>query len=364
MGRMASILIVDSNPGFALMLKESLEDETHCRATVVPTGSEALEVASAGSFDLAIVDLGIQTQDDLDGEGLVRKLREANPDMSLIVIPLHGDALPDALSDLDVQGTLPKPFFMPDLPDLLHTALGGPFTETAVPVRPKTPPGPEVTESSPVPEEQEVSNQSRPSEQPDVREAPGQDSRPTEPERGRAPERTIVPAREQASSEPPNPQDVHVPQLRGETEAPAPPGHADGSVRGNSAASPVVEAWSPAATAEIGRLAREVNAEAVIVTDRGDVVACVGRIGEDRRDALGQSIWRACQLSGMAARSVGREPSDFEQAAEGEDYILYTLTIEDGVLLSALLRPDPTLGFVRHQARETARRLRAALGFP
>jgi CheY-like chemotaxis protein/predicted regulator of Ras-like GTPase activity (Roadblock/LC7/MglB family) len=361
MGQKATILIVDSNPGFALMLKESLEEEAGYQATVVPTGREALTTAADGSFDLAIVDLGIQPQGDLDGETVVRRLREANPDLGLIVIPLEGDELPGELSDLKVQGTLSKPFFLPDLPRLLEAALGDGSAEREAPTRRRTPPGPEVPEKPPVPKEPDVSQRPRLPERPDVAEAQKPGERPAVPERDRVPERTEVAAREEVPAKPQIPRSMDVPERRRKTKEPPQSVGAEQKLTAGGPRSDTVEAWSPAATSEIENLAREVNADAVMVSDRGKVIACVGRIREDRREALGKSIWRACQLSTMAARSLGHEPSDFEQAVEGEDYLLYTLTIDENVLLSSVLRSDTTLGFLRHKARGTARRLRAAL---
>lgn len=362
MGRKATILIVDSNPGFALMLKESLEQAAHCRATVVPTGPEALDAATSHPFDLAIVDLGIRPQNDVDGETVARRLREANPDLPLVLIPLQGDELPDNLSDLKVQGTLPKPFFLPDLPGLLEAALGTAFAQPDVPEKPEIPAAPEVVEEASVPPGPEVSGRPEIPEGPELKEAPDERDRPAVPEQAPVPgQRASVSERRDVPPKPPMPDGPNVPELEGDTRDPA--GSQGGYVGapGGAASSRGLETWSPAATAEIENLARQVNADAVMVTNRGDVVACVGRIREDRQDALGKSIWRACQLSRMAARSLGREQTDFEQAVEGEDYLLYTLTIEDGVLLSAVLRCDTTLGFLRHQTRGTAQRLRAAL---
>ena len=370
MSQSATILIVDSNPGFALMLKESLEEEAGYQPTVALTGSAALDAASTGSFELAIVDLGIQAQDDLDGEAVARKLREADADLSLILIPLQGDELPDDLNDLGVQGTLTKPFFLPDLPDLVEAALGGPAKGAGAHAEPETEPGsgthagPGVAEISPAADEAGHSAQSAAPEQPGVKEASEQADRPTVRARGRAPDRMSGSAKQESPAKPPVAESPDVPKLDGNMEDTPPAKGRHVGMAGHEALSRIIEGWAEVATAEVEGLAREVNADAVIVTDRGDVVVCVGGIRGDRRDALGQSIWRACQLSRMATRSLGSEPTGFEQAVEGEDYILYTLTIEDNVLLSAVLRSDTTLGFLRHRVRGTARRLRAVLSGP
>jgi len=106
------ILIVDSNTAFATMLQESLEQGGEYRATMATSGDEALQALTAADFDLAIVDLGLS---DPDGATLARALRQQRPDLRLMLIPLVGEEPPPELADLDVQGTLPKPFFLPEL---------------------------------------------------------------------------------------------------------------------------------------------------------------------------------------------------------------------------------------------------------
>jgi predicted regulator of Ras-like GTPase activity (Roadblock/LC7/MglB family) len=105
------ILIVDANEAFAAMLNQGLEQMPDTRASVVSTGSAALQAVGAADYDLAIVDL------------LVRTLRQEHPDLRLIVIPLQGEDVPPDLAGVDLQGTLSKPFFLPELPARIRAAL-------------------------------------------------------------------------------------------------------------------------------------------------------------------------------------------------------------------------------------------------
>jgi CheY-like chemotaxis protein len=127
MSNVPSILIVDSNEGFAMMLQGGLEQDGEYQATVTTSGDEARQAVSADRFDLAIVDLGV---DDPDGPTVARSLRQQQADLRLMLIPL-GDELPPELSDLDVQGILPKPFFLPDLPEHINDALAKSVTTVA-----------------------------------------------------------------------------------------------------------------------------------------------------------------------------------------------------------------------------------------
>lgn len=120
------ILIVDSNEAFTTVLQESLEQGGEYRATVTTGGDEALRTLAAAEFDLAIVDLGLT---DPDGATVARTLRQQRADLRLMLIPLVGEEVPSELADLDVQGILPKPFFLPELPGRIADALAQPVGE-------------------------------------------------------------------------------------------------------------------------------------------------------------------------------------------------------------------------------------------
>ena len=126
----AAILIADASEAFARMFKEALEQDGGYRVTVATAGDEALQALDADEFDLVVVDLGLT---DPDGATVARSLRRKRAGVRLMVIPLVGEDLPPGLADLDVQGTLPKPFYLPELPERIAAVL-------ARPVRPPTPP--------------------------------------------------------------------------------------------------------------------------------------------------------------------------------------------------------------------------------
>jgi CheY-like chemotaxis protein/predicted regulator of Ras-like GTPase activity (Roadblock/LC7/MglB family) len=111
------------------MLQQSLEETSQCVAIAVNSGRDALKAAEKNSYSLAIVDMGVK---DVEATSLVRRLREAHPKLALMVIPLHGDAPPQELSDCNLQGTLPKPFFLPELPERVEAALESVNGQSAV----------------------------------------------------------------------------------------------------------------------------------------------------------------------------------------------------------------------------------------
>jgi CheY-like chemotaxis protein len=270
---------VDSNVGFAGMLQQSLEQRGAYRVTVAYDGARALEAASEETFDLAIVDLGVDVVDDLDGATVARRLRQGQPDLRLMLIPLVGDTLSEEMADLDVQGTLPKPFFLPDLPDLLEAAMARPFAP------------PEVPLEKPAPVE--------------------------------APALAGVPA----------PPPVAVP-LRAPYECP------------------------PRVMRELENLAREINAAAVLLSQGEEVLGAVGNLRYGEMEELARIVAESARISTQVAEILGREQGHFEQSMEGDEQILYSLTVAEDAILSAVLRDGVALGMLRHHVRSTARRLR------
>ena len=281
MGSVPSILIVDSSIGFASMLQQSLEQEGAYRVTVTHDGSRALEAASIERFDLAIVDLGVDVVAGLDGITVVRRLREEQADLRLMLIPLHGAALPRELVDLDVQGTLPKPFFLPDLTGLLETAFSRRVRGSAAPA--------EIVEQAEV-------------EQP-----------------------TQTPTQAVAALE-----SVRVPQE-----------------------------CSPQVLREMESLARELNAATVLLTRGGNLLGYVGRLRNEDVKELTAVIADSYRISGQAAEVLGRkQPHAFEQSVEGDEQMLYSLSVVEAVILSVALSSDVALGMLRHRARAAAKRIR------
>jgi len=264
-----TILIVDSNEAFSTMLRESLEQSGEYHAAVATSGDETLRALATARFDLAIVDLGLA---DPDGATLARMLRRQYPNLRLMLIPLIGEEMPPALADLDVQGVLSKPFFLPELPGRIADALA----------RPMAPP-PAVTE--PVPAEPEAAA---------VRLAGL---------RERIPE--LVPS--------------------------------------------------------MTRLAQEINAEAVILTCGGDLIAHTGRLSAAEADGLAQVVGESWRTSVRVAKILGREQLRFEQSVEGGEHMFYSLAIAKDIILSAALSAGVPLGMIRHRAKTTAEALRALL---
>ena len=132
------ILVVDSDEAFALMLRDSIRQETGHEADVCGGLDEAAGLLGRQVYDLAIVDLGPEEQ---DGAAAVRAIRRAHPGLRIAAMPLLGEELPAGLRELDLQGVLTKPFFIGDLRETLEAALAAPVPAPAPPAEARSGPG-------------------------------------------------------------------------------------------------------------------------------------------------------------------------------------------------------------------------------
>jgi CheY-like chemotaxis protein len=132
-----SILIVDANPGLATMLQQALSS-VGFDCTLALTGREAYQTASGKPIDLAIVDFRLP---DGPAEDLIRVLQRLHPGIILLAIPADNDPNNPIVDALGIQGTLTKPFYLPDLVPQIAGLLG-------VEAPSLTDPGPEAPEES------------------------------------------------------------------------------------------------------------------------------------------------------------------------------------------------------------------------
>jgi CheY-like chemotaxis protein len=116
----SSILIVDANPGLAIMLQEALS-AVGFDCTLAHTGREAFQIASAKPIDLAIVDFQLP---DGPAEELIRVFQKLRPEMILLAIPPDNDPQSPIVSSLGIHGALTKPFYLPDLVPYIAGLLG------------------------------------------------------------------------------------------------------------------------------------------------------------------------------------------------------------------------------------------------
>lgn len=115
-----SILLVDDDPGVVQLCTLALSHEGY-HVTSAASGHLALECFAAGEFAVAVLDLVLP---DVDGLSLLSALREADPD--IIVILMTGHASLDTAIDAVRRGAydyLRKPFGVGDLTRVVSRGL-------------------------------------------------------------------------------------------------------------------------------------------------------------------------------------------------------------------------------------------------
>lgn len=295
-----NILVVDSEEGFGLMLKEGLANSGHYTAQCVHTGSDALYAITAETFDLTIIDMGLT---DMSPAELVKSVRQVKSDMRIMMIPLMGQELPKAMEALNINGVLTKPFFVGDLPDLIDSAMGRRRQAAAPPVEPAAP-----------------------------EEVPADLNGDTTP----AGTRNSAPA---------------------STSAPLEPAPSAAEPRLEAVAQETIR-FLRANEAEILRslddLNREVRAEAILLIAGPELIAHAGLLSRDQCQNLAMLVGQSSQAAAQAANFLGEPSGQFMQSLhEGDEYRLYSLSLGKGILLSLALSSNVPLGMIRHQCRQT-----------
>lgn len=84
---MATILVVDDEPGIREFLVDALSSDGH-QIAAAANGVEALRQLAAQPFDVMITDL--QMPGPIDGAGLIRSARTEHPETQVVVLTAHG----------------------------------------------------------------------------------------------------------------------------------------------------------------------------------------------------------------------------------------------------------------------------------
>lgn len=302
-----SILIVDSNPGFASLLKESLEQEGGYRTTVTSNGDDALRALAAATYDLAIVDLGLSQP---DGAELARAIRQQKQEMRLMLVPIQGEELPEELSDLNVQGILPKPFFLPELPQRITDALGESADKAAG----------------------------------------------TEPEKASGKEKTADRKAKTSAQAEAWEQEARITQTL--------PTPSEDEIAAARSADPVAEVREhiPEITDKVNALAQDVNAAAVLLTCKGRLLSHTGHVTVNEAMELAQAADENWRTAARVAEILGQDLKQFEQSTEGNECTFYSVAVVEDIILSIALNTHVPLGMVRHNVKGTADALRTLLG--
>lgn len=101
-----TILIVDDEPRFLRSLKKILEIRKFS-VLAVDRGGKAVDVARSRTIDVALLDLKMP---GMDGEDTLKRLKELQPDMQIIILTGHGSLASEvACSEKGAYSYLRKP---------------------------------------------------------------------------------------------------------------------------------------------------------------------------------------------------------------------------------------------------------------
>lgn len=109
---MAHILIAEDEEGIARLIDRALRADGH-RTTLVGDGLAALELATGGSVDLVVLDVGLPK---MDGFTVLRMLRTMDEPVPVIMCTAR-DSVEDTVHGLEsgAEDYLPKPFRVEEL---------------------------------------------------------------------------------------------------------------------------------------------------------------------------------------------------------------------------------------------------------
>ncbi len=124
---MENILLVTTPPSFGEFIRQSLEETDRYQVVFVTTAAEAIECAGRTLFGLAIIDAEVE---DIPITELVELLKIASPEIKFILIPLENRAGDPSFSNLLIDDYLMKPFYLPDLLEMVDRALPDRLKET------------------------------------------------------------------------------------------------------------------------------------------------------------------------------------------------------------------------------------------
>jgi CheY-like chemotaxis protein len=331
------ILVVDPNEPFAILLSEELKREGY-EVDMCLRGADALMLARRQHIDLAVVDMALANPDAIE---LAQALRDTDASMRLMLIPLMGETLSPKAATLPIQGVLPKPFFLPELPGLIEAAFGAPMDgaapATPAAMQPAPVAAPEKTAAPPV---------SSPDENifgPEIGVEPVVEIKPRAAIAPKpvAPPAPAPPPPSSSAWEAPAPADAEV--------KPAP--HEDEEGYGISYDAFVAHRVEVEQAMNV--LLNDVGADAVLLTFGGGLLTWVGGLDQAEAESISRAVIHGWRTSAEVARILGREQVRFEQSIAGGDYMLYALSVEVNAIMGVAVRGSAPLGLMRHHARTT-----------
>ena len=144
----SKILIATPQPEFGELIRLNIEEGGEYEATLVKTGREVMELANSTRFDLVILDASLPDKPFIP---MAQNLIDENPQMKIIVLPPNNDPKDPSLDEILYHGVLSRPFYPPDLVEMVNELLIPPPLAPTPAAKPGAEPVP-ITEVPPVQE--------------------------------------------------------------------------------------------------------------------------------------------------------------------------------------------------------------------
>ncbi|MGC8732918.1 MAG: response regulator [Halothiobacillaceae bacterium] len=358
---MAQILVIDPNEAFATLLSDELRRLRH-RVTIAASGKEAIQEARRRQPDLALLDLAVNNPGPIE---TARELRQLYPTLRLMLTHFMGEQAPASPAPL-MQGSLPKPFFLPDLPGQIENALNAPIAGAGL--VPEVPAEPAAAEAGPPPDD--LLSFLQQAAQPAADTPPADDLLNFLQQAAQQAPVEIIELNEAAApaAAPETPSPVAPQETVAPTPAPAPalaqvptapPGETVPQVHYDRS---TLAHHRREVERLMDRLGQEIGADVVILTLETALAAWTGTLNQEAAEIVATAVWQGQHSARTIANLLGATEERFEQSISGTDYTLYALSINERAILAVAIRGNATLGLVRHRVRRATEDIAGLLG--
>ncbi len=116
----ANVLVVEETEEFGSLIRNTLEDTGRYQVSLAMNADEAIEIGDRENIQLLIIDFDLS---ESDAPACIQRIQSANPDLAIIAIPPNNDPHDPALSGLPIRGVLTKPFYLPELNEIVSAAI-------------------------------------------------------------------------------------------------------------------------------------------------------------------------------------------------------------------------------------------------
>jgi len=139
------VLVATPSSGFGALIQQVLEEDGHYQVVLVNKGADAIRQALATPFRLGILDSDLL---DIPLAELVPALRKYSPDIRLIIVPPDDIHTNRSVVEYTPDGYISKPFYPPDLINLLERIFPQELPEDHISSTVEKPDQPEYTSES------------------------------------------------------------------------------------------------------------------------------------------------------------------------------------------------------------------------